>query len=174
MDSRPILTALIQRLEPLVGHLSLEDFAYWGKEPPNELLEMISKGFLHLTSALENAKMALTSGELEKITTASLICPTLERTGREKAAKHARLLEESRISAQRAKGGRNSARTRSEQAKERRSEWTPRIEQLLALRKNQSEIARILEREMLNAHPTEEPPSNRTLRAWVKNVAEEK
>jgi hypothetical protein len=105
MDPRPLLRVLIERLEPEVGHISMADFSYWGDAPPPGLQAHIVSGRLHLARALLLAKEALASDNDEEIVTASLMCPTFERTGREIARKHADDLRSVNEKSRRVAGG---------------------------------------------------------------------
>jgi hypothetical protein len=85
MSPEIILQHLVRRLESQVGSVSRADFAAWGDEEPAVL--SMGPGKSHLAQALLWAREALESGDEEEIAQAALICPTLERTGIDVAAK---------------------------------------------------------------------------------------
>lgn len=114
MNPRIILEALVGRLEPIVGDMGPGDFSAWEGEE-EALSRRTAAGEGHLAKALLTARKALASGDDAMMSVAALICPALERTGRQIAGATPR---------------RRGGRSRAAQINDR---WEPYVAQYRAL-----------------------------------------
>lgn len=171
MDPKIILEAIISRLEPEVGEVDWIDFSAWGDDGAAAVIAKLSGGRGHLASALLHAREALESDDQEKIEVASLLCPTLERTGRE-LEKSCREFEAKTIARNRRKAG--GSRRGQQQSAAAKTLWTPWIEEFSKrIQSGEDEkearvaVVRQMEKTGFSLPGEDAFPADRTIRKWL-------
>ena len=108
---RAKLEELIEKLQPMVGHIKMTGIPLIGDEPDTAALEMHLTGKLSAAIALWHAKTALTSSNPELIALAYIACETELKHSQAMAHRHALQQQHEAALAPRRAGGRTTGST---------------------------------------------------------------
>jgi hypothetical protein len=171
MDARDILRLLVERLEPEVGNIGPANCSYYCGDEPHEIRERTLSGYLHLASALRQARKALASGSHEEIGFAALVAPTYERTGRAMEQEYRKIQRQREARAMRQEGGRVRA---AEQTAVAEKAWQPYQRLLEALvhggirpARARHLVVKQMEVDGFALPSTGDFPNDRSIRKWL-------